>query len=300
MHGRGHDDTEDGMSERKTYTVDVPGAVVAYDVWTPDVAGDRRPVVVMGSPMAASGFEQLAGLLDDRVVVTYDPRGTERSTLAPDGEVSVEAHADDLHAVASAVGLGPVDVFGSSGGGVVGLSWVERYPGDVRTFVSHEPPITPLLEDAELATTVQADIVETYGREGFGPAMAKFVALVSHVGPLPADYLGRPAPDPATFGFPAEDDGSRDDLLLGRNLATMPSWAPDGAVLRASGTRVVPAVSAQGEGTLAWRGGVALAELLGVEAVTFPGDHGGFMVSEWSPHNDPAAFAAALREVLDA
>ncbi|MBN0040572.1 alpha/beta hydrolase [Cellulosimicrobium cellulans] len=288
------------MSERKTHTLDVPGAVVAYDVWTPDVVGDRPPLVVMGSPMAASGFEQLVGLLDDRLVVTYDPRGTERSTLAADGEVSVEAHADDLHAVVTALGLGPVDVFGSSGGGVVGLSWIERHPGDVRTFVSHEPPITPLLEDAGIVAAVQADIVDTYRREGFGPAMAKFVALVSHVGPLPADYLDRPAPDPATFGFPTEDDGSRDDLLLGKNLATMPSWSPDADALSASGTRIVPVVSAQGGGTLAWRGGAALAELLGVEAVTFPGDHGGFMVSEWSPDNDPAAFAAALREVLDA
>ncbi len=117
----------------------------------------------------------------------------------------------------------------------------------MRTFVAHEPPITPLLEDAETATAVQADVVETYRREGFGPAMAKFVALVSHVGPLPADYLDRPAPDPAMFGFPTEDDGSRDDLLLGRNLATMPSWAPDGDALRAAATRIVPAVSAQGE-----------------------------------------------------
>jgi hypothetical protein len=32
--------------------------------------------------------------------------------------------------------------------------------------------------------------------------------------------------------------------------------------------------------------------------VVFPGDHGGFSVSEWSPHNDPAAFAARLKEVL--
>jgi hypothetical protein len=30
----------------------------------------------------------------------------------------------------------------------------------------------------------------------------------------------------------------------------------------------------------------------------FPGDHGGFMRNEWSPNNDPAAFAAKLREVL--
>ncbi|MTG88060.1 alpha/beta fold hydrolase [Cellulosimicrobium sp. BIT-GX5] len=286
------------MSERRTHTLDVPGAVLAYDVRTPDAAADVPPLVVVGSPMAASGFEQLAGLIDDRVVVTYDPRGAERSTLDPDGEVSVERHADDLHAVVAALGLGPVDVLGSSGGAVAGLSWVERHPGDVRTLVAHEPPVTPILEDAEVATAVQADIVETYRREGFGPAMAKFVALVSHVGLLPADYLDRPAPDPATFGFPTQDDGSRDDLLLGRNLATMPSWSPDVDALRASGTRVVPAVSAQGEGTLAWRGGAAVAALLGVEPVTFPGDHGGFMVSEWSPHNDPAAFAETLRQVL--
>lgn len=286
------------MSERRTHTLDVPGAVLAYDVRTPDAAADVPPLVVVGSPMAASGFEQLAGLIDDRVVVTYDPRGAERSTLDADGEVSVERHADDLHAVVAALGLGPVDVLGSSGGAVAGLSWVERHPGDVRTLVAHEPPVTPILEDAEVATAVQADIVETYRREGFGPAMAKFVALVSHVGLLPADYLDRPAPDPATFGFPTQDDGSRDDLLLGRNLATMPSWSPDVDALRASGTRVVPAVSAQGEGTLAWRGGAAVAALLGVEPVTFPGDHGGFMVSEWSPHNDPAAFAETLRQVL--
>jgi len=33
--------------------------------------------------------------------------------------------------------------------------------------------------------------------------------------------------------------------------------------------------------------------------VIFPGDHGGFAANEWSPDNDPAAFAATLRELLD-
>jgi hypothetical protein len=37
-----------------------------------------------------------------------------------------------------------------------------------------------------------------------------------------------------------------------------------------------------------------------VQPVVFPGDHGGFFVSEWSPGNDPAAFAATLRQVLAA
>ncbi len=159
------------MSETTTRTtsrtLEMPGTVLAYDVRDPrDDESDLPPLVVMGSPMAASGFGQLVDLLDDRVVVTYDPRGTERSTLAADGEVSVERHADDLHEVVAALGLGPVDVFGSSGGGVVGLSWIERHPEDVRTFVAHEPPITPLLEDAETATAVQADVVETYRPRG--------------------------------------------------------------------------------------------------------------------------------------
>jgi hypothetical protein len=33
-----------------------------------------------------------------------------------------------------------------------------------------------------------------YQTGGFGPAMAKFIALVSHQGPFPADYADQPAP----------------------------------------------------------------------------------------------------------
>jgi hypothetical protein len=129
--------------------------------------------------------------------------------------------------------------------------------------------------------------------------MAKFIALVVHPGPLPADYLDRPAPDPAAFGLPVEDDGSRDDALLARTLP-MPAFEPDLAALRAAPVRVVPAVGAGGAGTMARRGGEALAAALGVQPVVFPGDHGGFVRSDWSPGNDPVGFAATLREVLAA
>jgi hypothetical protein len=62
--------------------------------------------------------------------------------------------------------------------------------------------------------------------------------------------------------------------------------------------RVVPSIGTLGAGGLARRGGEAVAQLLGVEPAIFPGDHGGFAANEWSPDNDPAAFAATLREVL--
>ena len=286
------------MTEPTTHTLDVPGALLAYDVHEPETTASHRPLFIVGSPMGASGFAQIVPHFTDRKVITYDPRGMERSELFAGGEVTVEIHGDDLHRVVEASGLAPVDVFGSSGGAMAALPWVIAHPDEVGTLVAHEPPLVTLLEDSGTAIEVNADIVDTYQREGFGPAMAKFIQLVMHVGPLPDDYLDRPAPDPALFGLPTEDDGSRDDPLLAHNLA-MPPYRPDADALRATGVRIVPAIGAAGEGTMARRGGEALAELLGVEPVVFPGDHSGFAANDWSPDNDPAAFASELRRVLD-
>jgi pimeloyl-ACP methyl ester carboxylesterase len=287
------------VAEPTTHTLAVPGAVLTYDVREPETTADHRPLFIVGSPMGASGFAQLVPHFTDRKVITYDPRGMERSELLDGGEVTVEIHGDDVHLVVEASGLGPVDVFGSSGGAMVALPWVIAHPEEAGILVAHEAPLFALLEDSEMALRVNADIVHTYQRDGFGPAMAKFIQLVMHVGPLSDDYLDQPAPDPAQFGLPTEDDGTRDDPLLARNLA-MPPYQADADALRATGVRIVPAIGAEGEGTMARRGGEALAALLGIEPVIFPGDHGGFAASEWSPGNDPAAFARKLRGVLDA
>jgi len=290
------------MSELTTHTLDVPGAVLTYDVRLPDAPGGHPPLFLLGSPMAASGFTQLLGHLDDRAVVMYDPRGTERSTLAPDGEVSVALHADDFHHVVQAaraeIGGGPVDVFASSGGAVNVLPWIVDHPDELGTVVAHEPPLWALLEDRDVQRQVTRDIVETYQRDGFGPAMAKFIQVSMQDAPLTEEYLAQPAPDPAMFGLPTEDDGSRDDLLLNGNMKALPWFEPDLDALRRTTVRLVPAVGEQGPGTMPRRGGEALAAALGLDVAVFPGDHGGFAANEWSPGNDPAAFAARLREVL--
>ena len=286
------------MTTLSTHTLDVPGATLTYDVHQPDSPSEKRPLFIFGSPMGASGFEQLVGYFTDRAVITYDPRGMDRSSREQGTELTAGVHAEDYHRVVEAVGRGSVDAFGSSGGAMCGLHWVVAHPEDVRTFVAHEPPVFTLLEDGPMAMKINADIVDTYQRSGFGPAMAKFIQLVMHQGLLTEDYLDRPAPDPAQFGLPTDDDGSRDDLLLSGNLA-MPPFKPDEMALRASSVRVVPAIGALGEGGLARRGGEAVARLLGVEPVIFPGDHGGFAANAWSVCNDPRAFAEKLRQVLD-
>lgn len=286
------------MTDTKTYTLDVPGAMLTYDIHEPRTSGDHPPLFIFGSPMGASGFAQLVPHFGDRPVITYDPRVMDRSRIQAGSELTMEVHGDDLHRVVEAAGLGRVDAFGSSGGGTAALSWAVKHPDEIRILVAHEPPLTALLEDHDTLHKVVADIVETYRRSGFGPAMAKFIQLAMQTGPLPVDYLDQPAPDPAQFGLPAEDDGSRDDGLLGWNLA-MPPFLPDADALHASGVRILPATGADGEGTMARRGGEALAELLGTEPIVFPGDHGGFVANEWTPDNDPAAFAHKLRHVLD-
>jgi hypothetical protein len=60
------------VTDPKTHTLDVPGAVLTYDVRSND-ASTRPVLLIIGSPMGASGFVTLAGHFADRTVVTYDP-----------------------------------------------------------------------------------------------------------------------------------------------------------------------------------------------------------------------------------
>jgi pimeloyl-ACP methyl ester carboxylesterase len=283
-----------------THTLEVPTALLTYDVRRNDSSGEPA-LLLIGSPMGAAGFGTLAGYFSDRTVVTYDPRGAERSRRTDGAATSTpEEHADDLHRIIAAVGAGPVDLFASSGGAVNALALVARHPEDVRTLVAHEPPLAALVPDAEFALAACRDISETYQRDGTGAGMAKFIAIVSHQGPITPEYLAAPAPDPAMFGMPTEDDGSRTDPLLGQNMLTSIDYEPDFDALGSAATRIVMAAGEESEGQLPSRGAVAVAERLGTTPVVFPSDHGGFLGGEYGQTGQPDAFAAKLREVLAA
>jgi pimeloyl-ACP methyl ester carboxylesterase len=281
-----------------THTLEVPGAVLTYDVRPSEPAGGSV-LAMIGSPMGAAGFATLATYFTDRTVVTYDPRGTERSTREDPGlEVTPEVHAADVRAVIDAVGGGPVDLLASSGGAVNALALVAAHPDLVQTLVAHEPPAISLLPDADEALAACRAVYDTYQQHGQGAGMAHFIALVSLRGPVPADFAAQPAPDPAMFGMSAEDDGTRDDLMLGSNILTVTGYRPDVDKLRAASTRIVVAEGAESQGELAHRGALAVAELLGTRPVAFPGGHGGFAGGEYGQEGEPEGFAARLRDVL--
>lgn len=292
------------MSAPSTVPVETRSVGEGPDLITYDVRGDlsaataERPVLMtVASPMDASGFGTLASHFTDRPVVTYDPRGTGRNPVGT-GAITVDRHAADLHAVITALDAGAVDLFASSGGAVNALRLAEQHPDDLRTLVAHEPPTVELLPDRDAALAVVADMLAAYAREGLGPAMARFIALVMHDGVVDAAYLDRPTPDPAMFGLPTEDDGSRTDPLM-RNMRDCLRYRPDAAALEQLGDRLVVAVGATSGQTLAARAGRSVAEVLGRPVTVLPGDHGGFLGGEFGQTGEPDAFAAALRVLLE-
>ena len=285
------------MTDAVTHTLSVPGATLTYDVRA-NAMSHERPLMLIGSPMGASGFGTLADYFTDRTVITYDPRGSERSTKDdPAAVVDPNVHADDVHRVITAAGGGPVNMFASSGGAINALALVAKYPNDVHTLVAHEPPLAGILPDAEHATAAVRAIHNSYEQRGFGAGMAHFIAITSQRGPFTAEIVAQPGPDPHMFGMPTDDDGKRTDPLLGPSMVAMTTYQPDWDALRAAPTHIVLGAGQASEGQMANRGAHETAERLGTAPVAFAGGHGGFNRSEWEP-SDPDAFAATLREAL--
>jgi pimeloyl-ACP methyl ester carboxylesterase len=279
----------------------VPDGKVYYEV-----RGSGPLLLVVGQPMTSGPFAPLADLLaEDHTVVTYDPHGLGQSvTDDPPDQVTPEIEADDLARIIEAVGGGPADVFGSSGGAVAGLALAVEHPDKVGTLIAHEPPVCELLPDAAQGRAAVDDVAEAYLASGSGAAWGKFVSLVMHDGPIPdggpppaawpppgaEQPEGTEQPEDSTPPEPSAKQQADDETFFLRMLKPFTRYQPPIEALR-SGPRVVIAVGAACQGEMARRSADALAERLGQTSTQFPGDHGGFMA-------DPAGFATKIREVL--
>ena len=281
------------MDSLKIDNLKVPGASLYYEV------RGSGPVVLMipgGGPADACAFQGIAKHLTDRyTLVTYDPRGISRSVLnepVEDRRV-VEIFADDAHRLLATVGGEPAFVFGTSGGGLIGLDLAARHPGQVQVLVAHEPPAIALLPDSPRHRAAIQDVHDTYRSSGIGPAMQKFMVvsgLEAEGGRQPAESGPRREPTPETADAMAQMQRNTEFFLAHYALAVT-TYQPDIAALKAGSTRIVAAVGKDSKGNLAQQGGLALAARLETSAVVFPGDHGGCM-------RQPGDFAATLRNVL--
>jgi len=263
-----------------SHMLDVPGARLYYEV-----QGAGPTLMFIGHPMGVSGFALIAPLLaEEYTVVTYDPRGFERSSIEdPDQDGEPDVLADDVRRVLEAVGPLPAQVFGSSGGAVTGLALVARFPDHVATLVAHEPPVGLLLPDADKADAGMHEIYDTYRDSGSSAAWKKFASFTGmQMGPIGSD-ADQPPPSAA------EEANSR--RFFEHGLLTIALYQPDIAALQAAQTRLIVAGGAASRGEFPQRTAVALAEQLSSPLMEFPGGHGGFI-------SDPKEFAAVLRTAL--
>ncbi len=284
-----------------THVLKTDQAAIAYDVRGPLPTADGRPPLLMiGQPMTASGFGTLASYFPDRTVITYDPRGLGRSTRS-DGRVdnSPTLQADDVHALIQALNAGPVEMFASSGGAVTALALVAAHPDDVLTLVAHEPPLIPVLPDDAAAERARAAVRDAYEAKGSNAGMAAFIAMTSWPGEFTEEYFAQPAPDPAAFGMPTDDDGSRDSPLLSDRSWAVTSYRPNFAALAAAPIHIVIAVAEASGSSFTGRTSMATAQLLDQNATVFPSHHGGFLGGQSGYAGQPEAFARKLRDILD-
>ncbi len=170
---------------------------------------------------------------------------------------------------------------------------------DTGMTTMHVPETAEVLPDAAAAERARAGVRDAYEAKGSSAGMAAFIAMTSWQGEFTDEYFAQPPADPAQFGMPTEDDGSRDDPLLSDRSWAVSSYRPDVDALAAAPTRVVIAVGEESLSTFAGRTAVATAELLGQQATVFPSHHGGFLGGEFGYAGQPEAFARKLRDVLD-
>lgn len=248
-----------------------------------EVRGSGPLVVLTGAPMDATAFAPLADVLAaDHTVLTTDPRGINRSTVADrDLDSTPEHRAGDLAALIRHVDAGPATVFGSSGGAVSALALAQAHPELLDTVIAHEPPLYNVVDDDAELRALCEDYIATYFAGDVLGSWRKFMAMADIDMPEPvlqAIFGGERSPQQI----------ADDDFQNGRMLRATTRWQPDLAALRSASTRIVIGIGEDSTGQLCDRTSRALAARLGLEPSVFPGDHIGFT-------EDPARFAETLR-----
>jgi pimeloyl-ACP methyl ester carboxylesterase len=248
--------------------------------------------MIPGGPQDAGVFTDLASQLEDRyTVIRYDPRGNSRSKVEGElAEQRVEEHADDAAALLTALNLGPAHIFGTSGGGQIGLDLTARYPELVRSMLAHEPACTLMLDDPSEAIAGDQAVYDTYVSEGVDAAMQKFFGdhglddETEGDGPPPFEMS---AEDIETF----ERVNANFEHFLAHGLMPLSLYQPDIEALRAGKIPVAVGLGEESAGQVIHDIGKALAAKLEVEPVQFLGDHVGFTMH-------PEAFAGILHKTI--
>ncbi|MGY1898134.1 alpha/beta fold hydrolase [Nocardia gipuzkoensis] len=271
----------------RSETVKVPGATLYYEV------SGAGPVLLLlpGSGGDAAVFDPvIEPLAEHFTVVTVDPRGYSRSVLDPGPPADIEVEVQSQDARLLLEHLTPEGeqayVFGGSGGAVVALDLLARYPRRLRLVIAHEPPSFGLLPDAAEHKAFVEEVCELFATEGLAAAGARFLEGIGG---------GIDMPDPAGLSPRAAAMIERLHANVPRSMAhelrPITSYLPNVTALASVTDRLVLGAGRDSKGKLPHRPAEALAAQLNIPLTEFPGGHSGFT-------DAPAEFAQLLLELL--
>lgn len=274
----------------KAEVLNVPGGELYYEI------RGAGPVLLMmpGGPADATTFRACENdLARHYTVVTYDPRGLSRSSRFPESDDArmVEIFAGDCRRLLQHLaGDAKPCVFASSGGATIALELVARHGGELDTVVFHEPPSPSLCPDPAKTRAEMEHVCDTCATDGLRAAMDEFGALIGMEGGGPEQGDHEPTPEEMRAMAQMMENMN---FFFARYIRNIARYEPDFEALRKASCRLVPAYGEEStDKQLARNGALALARMVHVEPVVFPGDHSGF----WGR---PVEFAARLRAVLE-
>lgn len=276
------------MLTPKTGMLTVPGASIYYEVRG---AGPALLIIPTGNGDATPFWAVADALASHFTVITYDRRGFSRSPVEGpvDDAFRLQTDAHDAHRLIDHLADGPAHVFGSSSGAIVAIALLERYPEQVRTLISHEPPLASVLPDAEQWLQFYTDLYELYQNSGVKVARQVFRARVGMNGET-RPPKGAELP-PERLAEMLDRIRHNQDFWFEHEVRTYPAFIPDTAKLKTVSHRLILAGGTTSRDHFPYRPNAILAERLGTDITHFPGGHGGYVTH-------PAEFADMLYRVL--
>jgi pimeloyl-ACP methyl ester carboxylesterase len=252
----------------------VPGGTIYYRT-----QGSGPPLVLIGGgPSNADTLGALAAhLATGRTVITYDRRGYSRSRLDDRWQpASIAVHAGDLRHVLADLNAGPVSLFATSAGALIGLELTASHPDTVARAIVHEPPLAQLVPAAD-----QPSFEIDLDRDDAGRALDQIAESVGVT-------RGR-----SLTGSCDRPEVRRDDieLFIHRDVPAIADYHLDLARIAAPTKRIIVTASEDGREFYPHRCAAALAAALGTSLIELPGNHAAMIAH-------PAEFAARLAPLL--
>ena len=226
----------------------------------------------------------VTGILADAFqVITYDRRGSSRSTRNEPQNFDISQQARDAIAVMQAAGHHSAHIFGTSGGGIIAFEIAKNYKDAVKTLVVHEPPVIRILPEADTLLAKFASIYSLAYNEDYTKAMEVFMSMIVV---SPSLYTSFP---PELM----ERNARNNEFSIKTGLIPTVNYKPDIEVIRNNNIKIVMAAGNITLEAKAFYGmtAVVMADLLQSPMAVFPGHHLSYL-------DMPGEWAEKLKEVI--